>query len=148
MPTHRSLTDAGGDYSLWGAGLRHTTFRPSWPMVSTFHLRVPPDLQFNQVLSMKQSVEFKEPMTTTWSSNQSVIYRSLHLLLSIANLCWLWHFLGSLLRVVYHKYVSMRHQHNCNAWGAKSGKMHNHAQPTHFNPYKLFTNLPLTFLVF
>jgi hypothetical protein len=57
----------------------------------------------------------------------------------------------ALFRVVYRKYASMRHQHNCNAWGSKSGKMqlqHNHAQPIHVNLYKLFTNLPLSFLVF
>jgi hypothetical protein len=38
--------------------------------------------------------------------------------------------------------------HKCNAWGAKSDKMHNHAHPSHVNPHKLITNLPLTFLVF
>jgi hypothetical protein len=38
--------------------------------------------------------------------------------------------------------------HKCNAWGAKSGKMHNHAQSIHVNPYKSFTNFPLVFLVF
>jgi hypothetical protein len=54
----------------------------------------------------------------------------------------------SWLRVVYRKYANMRHQHNYNAWGAKSGKMHNHAQPIHVHPYKLFTNLPQAFLVF
>jgi hypothetical protein len=52
------------------------------------------------------------------------------------------------IRVVYRKYASMRNQHNYNAWGAKGGKMHNHAQPIHVNPHKLFTNLPLAFLVF
>jgi hypothetical protein len=35
---------------------------------------------------------------------------------SALDFCWLWRFLTSLLRVVYHKYVSMRHQHKCNAW--------------------------------
>jgi hypothetical protein len=43
-PTHRSLTDTGGSYSLGGAGLPHTTLRPSQPAVSTFHLRAPPGL--------------------------------------------------------------------------------------------------------
>jgi hypothetical protein len=42
----------------------------------------------------------------------------------------------------------MRHQYNYNTWGAKSGKMHSHAQPIYVNPYKLFTNLSLAFLVF
>jgi hypothetical protein len=31
------------------------------------------------------------------------------------DLCWLRCFLGSLLRVAYHKYVRMRHQYKCNA---------------------------------
>jgi hypothetical protein len=38
--------------------------------------------------------------------------------------------------------------HKCNAWGAKSGKLHAHAQLTHGNPYEPFTNLPIAFLVF
>jgi hypothetical protein len=50
-PTHRSLTDTGGGYNLGGAGLPHTTLRPSQPTVSTFHLSTPPGLQFNQELS-------------------------------------------------------------------------------------------------
>jgi hypothetical protein len=58
---------------------------------------------------------------------------------------WLRRFLRSLLRVTYHKYARIRHQHKCNAWGANSGKMHNHTQPIHVNPNKLFTNLPLAF---
>jgi hypothetical protein len=37
--------------------------------------------------------------------------------------------------VVYRKYASMRHQHNCNAWGEKGGKVHNHVQPIHVNPH-------------
>jgi hypothetical protein len=52
-PTHRSLTDAGGGYNLGGAGFPHTTPRPSQLPVSLFHLRAPPGLQFNQVLSTK-----------------------------------------------------------------------------------------------
>jgi hypothetical protein len=35
-PTHRSLTDTGGDYNLGGAGLPHITPRPSQLAVSTF----------------------------------------------------------------------------------------------------------------
>jgi hypothetical protein len=52
-PTHRFLTDIGGGYNLGGASLPHTTPRPSQPVVSTFHLRAPPSLQFNQVPSIK-----------------------------------------------------------------------------------------------
>jgi hypothetical protein len=51
--THRSLTDAGGGYSLGGAGLPHTTPRPCRPTVSTFQLRAPLGLHFNQVLLTK-----------------------------------------------------------------------------------------------
>jgi hypothetical protein len=52
-PTHRSLTDTGGGYNLRCAGLPHTTLRPSQLVVSTFHLRASPGLQFNQVSSTK-----------------------------------------------------------------------------------------------
>jgi hypothetical protein len=44
-PTHRSLTDTGGGYSLGGAGFPHISPRPSQPAVSTFHLRAPPSLR-------------------------------------------------------------------------------------------------------
>jgi hypothetical protein len=40
-------------YKLRGAGLPHTTPRPSQSVVSTFHLRAPSGLQFNQVPSTK-----------------------------------------------------------------------------------------------
>jgi hypothetical protein len=53
-PTHRSLTDTDGGYNLRGVSLSHTTPRPFQPVVSTFHLRTPPSLQFNQVPSIKQ----------------------------------------------------------------------------------------------
>jgi hypothetical protein len=52
-PTHRSLTNTGGAYNLGGAGLPYTTLQPFQPAVSTFYLRVPPDLQFKQVPSTK-----------------------------------------------------------------------------------------------
>jgi hypothetical protein len=58
-PTHRSLTDTGGGYNLEGASFVHTTLRSSQPMVSTFHLRAPPGLQFIQNLSTKLEFEFK-----------------------------------------------------------------------------------------
>jgi hypothetical protein len=51
--THRSLTNTGGGYNLGGVGLPHITHWPSQPHVSTFHLRVPPGLQFNQDPSTK-----------------------------------------------------------------------------------------------
>jgi hypothetical protein len=49
-PTHWSLTDTGGGYNLVGAIFPHTTLRPSQPVISTFHLRAPPGLQFNHFL--------------------------------------------------------------------------------------------------
>jgi hypothetical protein len=52
-PTHRSLIDTGEGYNLGGAGLPHTTPRPSQPTVSPFHLRAPSSLQFNQVPTTK-----------------------------------------------------------------------------------------------
>jgi hypothetical protein len=84
-PTDRSLTDIGGGYILGGAGFPYTTPRPSQPMVSTFHLRAPPGLQFNHVLSTKPKFEFKEPMAVMWSSNYSTIYHHLQLHIAIAN---------------------------------------------------------------
>jgi hypothetical protein len=55
-PTHRSLTDTGGGYSLVGAGFPHHTPRPSQPVVSVFHLRALPGLQFNHKPSMTTKV--------------------------------------------------------------------------------------------
>jgi hypothetical protein len=52
-PTHWSLTDTGGDYNLGGTSFPRTTPRPSWPVVSPFHLRALPGLLFNQVLTTK-----------------------------------------------------------------------------------------------
>jgi hypothetical protein len=47
--------------------------------------------------------------------------------------CWLRRFLESMLRVIYRKDACMSHEHQCNAWGAKNGKMHAWAQFTHTN---------------
>jgi hypothetical protein len=44
----------------------------------------PPGLNFNQVLALNQSFEFKGPMVATWSFDHLAIYRSLHLCLAIA----------------------------------------------------------------
>jgi hypothetical protein len=51
------------------------------------------------------------------------------------DLCWLQRYLGSLLHVAYRKYVRMRHQYKCNAWGAKSDILHDHVQLNHIYPY-------------
>jgi hypothetical protein len=84
-PTHRSLTDTGGDYNLRHVGFSHTTPRPFQPMGFTFHLRVPPGLQLNHIPSTKPKFKFKESKAVTWSSDHSVIYHNLHLRLAIAN---------------------------------------------------------------
>jgi hypothetical protein len=84
-PTHRSLTNTGGDYNLGGASIPCTTPRPSQPVVSTFHLRAPLDLQLNHIPPTKPKFKFKEHMTITWSFDHSTIYRGLHLCLAMAN---------------------------------------------------------------
>jgi hypothetical protein len=38
--------------------------------------------------------------------------------------CWLWRFLESVLHVICRKDAHMSHGYQCNAWGAKRGKMH------------------------
>jgi hypothetical protein len=38
--------------------------------------------------------------------------------------------------------------HKCNQWGAKSNILHDHEHLNRIYPYKLFTKLPLAFLVF
>jgi hypothetical protein len=43
--THRSLADTDGGLQPWNIGFPHTTFWPSQPAVSNFHLRVPPGLR-------------------------------------------------------------------------------------------------------
>jgi hypothetical protein len=52
-PTHLSLTDTGGVYNLKGVSLPHTHYPTFSTRCLHFPLRVPPGLQFNQVLSTK-----------------------------------------------------------------------------------------------
>jgi hypothetical protein len=79
-PTHRSLTDIGGGYSLEGTGFPRTTTQPSQPAVFTFHLRASPGLQFNQVPSTKPKVWSLKNLwpprglSTTRSSTIAYIY--------------------------------------------------------------------------
>jgi hypothetical protein len=84
-PTHRSLTDIGGGYNLGGAGLPHTTPRPSQPAVSTFPYWPCPVSSLTKFHQINQSVECKYPMASTWSSDHLAIYRSLHICLAIEN---------------------------------------------------------------
>jgi hypothetical protein len=58
-PTHRSLTDIGGGYNLGGAGLPHTTPRPSQPAVSTFPYWPCPVSSLTKFHQINQSVECK-----------------------------------------------------------------------------------------
>jgi hypothetical protein len=84
-PTERSLTDTGGGYNLEGAGLPHTHSLTFLTSCLPFPLVASPDLHFNQVPAINQSLRFKEAMAATWSLDHSAIYRSLHLRLAIAN---------------------------------------------------------------
>jgi hypothetical protein len=84
-PTHRSLTDIGGGYSLEGVSFPQATPWPSQPTVFTFHLRAPPGLQFSQDLPKVPKFKFREPMAAMWSFDHSTIYRDLQPCLSIAN---------------------------------------------------------------
>jgi hypothetical protein len=77
--THWSLTNTGGGYNLGGASFPYTTLRPSQPMVSTFHLRAPPGLQFNHFLQEipKLSLRTLWPprvLSTTRPSTVTYIY--------------------------------------------------------------------------
>jgi hypothetical protein len=83
--THRSLADTGGGYSIRGVIFPYTTPRPSRPMVSTFHIMAPPDIQFNHNLPKVLKFKFREPMAATWSSDHSTIYCGPQLLLAITN---------------------------------------------------------------
>jgi hypothetical protein len=52
---------------------------------SHFHLRASLGLQIIQNLPQIPRFKFKAPMTTTWSPDHLVIYRSIQLCLAIAN---------------------------------------------------------------
>jgi hypothetical protein len=58
-PTHQSLTNPGRGYNIGHADFSHTTPRPSQPTFFTFHLRVPPGLQFNQGLLDKPKLSLR-----------------------------------------------------------------------------------------
>jgi hypothetical protein len=81
-PTHRSLMTQQG-YIFGGAAFPCTTPQPSQPTVSTFHQIAPPSLSLNIIYQISQ-VEFKGPMTATWSFDHSAIYCGLYLRLVIA----------------------------------------------------------------
>jgi hypothetical protein len=77
-PTEQSLMNTGGGYNLGGVGF--PTSCPHFPLMA------PPGLHFNQALANRpKCLVFKDLMAATWSFDHSVIYRSLHLRLSIAN---------------------------------------------------------------
>jgi hypothetical protein len=67
-------------YNLGGAGFPHITLRPSQLVISTFHLRVPPGLKFNQVLLTKprcrvwNNLRPPRGLLTTQSSTVAYIY--------------------------------------------------------------------------
>jgi hypothetical protein len=70
-PTHQSLTDTGEGYNLGGAGFRHTTPRPSQPMVLHFSPKGPARSQVIQS-QQKPLVKWCEtPITDPWSFDHS-----------------------------------------------------------------------------
>jgi hypothetical protein len=69
----------------WRCQIFTYTPQPSQPVVSTFHLRASPGLQFNHELPKILKFGFKKLMTATWSFNHSAIYHNLHLCLAITN---------------------------------------------------------------
>jgi hypothetical protein len=106
--------------------------------------------QFNSY-NLMHIQESKLRYSYKWKSRTVLDAPGVALLLLVVialDLCWLRRFLVSLLCVVYRNYASMWHQHKCNAWGAKCNMLHDHEHLNHINPYKLFTKLPLAFLVF
>jgi hypothetical protein len=58
-PTHQSLTVTGGATALKASAFHIPLLGLLNQRSSSFHLRPPPDLQFNQVLSIKLEFEFK-----------------------------------------------------------------------------------------
>jgi hypothetical protein len=63
----------------WRCCLATRTPRPSQPVVSTFHLRAPPDLQFNQELPNTPKLSLSNlgsacGLLTTWPSTVTYIY--------------------------------------------------------------------------
>jgi hypothetical protein len=78
-PTHWSLTDIGGGYNLGGADFSHITSQPFQPVISTFHLKTPPDLHFNHKPSTKPKLSLKNiwpphSLLTTRPSTETYIY--------------------------------------------------------------------------
>jgi hypothetical protein len=78
-PTHQSLIETGWGYNLGGVGFPHITPRPSQPVVSTFQLKGPPGLQFNQDLPKVPKLKLKNQwpscgLPTTRPSTVAYIY--------------------------------------------------------------------------
>jgi hypothetical protein len=60
-PTHQSLTNTGGGYDPEGASFSHTTFRPSQPMVFTFHLSAPPGFRLSIIQQLPTELKWGKP---------------------------------------------------------------------------------------
>jgi hypothetical protein len=77
--THRSLTDTGGGYNLGGDDFPHITPWTSQLVVSTFHLKAPPGLQFNHIPPINPKLTLRNiwpphGLPTTQSSTVAYIY--------------------------------------------------------------------------
>jgi hypothetical protein len=83
--THRSLTDTGGATTLEVPAC-HIPLPDLPNQLSPLSTEGPcPVSSLTKFHQLNQSVEFKEPMTATWSFDHPTIYHSLHLRLAIAN---------------------------------------------------------------
>jgi hypothetical protein len=83
-PTHRSLIDTSRSYSLRGADLLRTTFRPSQPAVSTFHLRAPPGLRLI-IQQLSTDLKRDQALNLTSESLHSTSTVTYHLSIAWAN---------------------------------------------------------------
>jgi hypothetical protein len=83
-PTHRSLTDTDGSYSLRGADFSYTTPRPTQPAISPFHLRASPSLRLS-INSLPSELKGDQTLNLMSWSLHSTSTVSYHLSIAWAN---------------------------------------------------------------
>jgi hypothetical protein len=83
MRSVRSILDGGG-YILGGAGFRHTTPRPSQPVVSPFHLRALLGLRLS-IKSLSSELEEDHALNLMSESHHSTSTIIYHLSIALAN---------------------------------------------------------------